>query len=393
MTKTHSLMFLAACLLLSPVAWAVYAPIPEADQGKNFTVSVKGGVTYDSNIFGAGSGGIDSYVYNLSPKLAYNASVTDQTFASASYNLSLDVFTDRPGSKELASHTLSGRVAHQFTKVTTLDLTETYLIQRNPEALLAGLPVNSDQSSRINEINGTFRTTLGPKLKVTAKTRLARYQFDNAKLGANLDRAENIYGLAGSLEFLPKISLTGEYRHQTVDYRSGGSTKDKQSNYFMAGADYEVAEKISASGRVGFERRTRASERGTTSPYVELTWRYDYAEGSFASAGAMYALEEASNVAVYTDTQVNRYFVNVQHAVTPAIAASVSLTFEPSVLRGRRGSPDADDQTFRAGTALTWIGRKNWTASLTYDLDNVASDDNSRDMHRSRWGVSGAYTF
>jgi hypothetical protein len=389
----YRILFLAAPLVMSPAARAVYAPIPEAEQGKNFTVSVKGGLTYDSNIFGAPSGGIDSYVYNLSPKLAYNASVTDQTFASLSYNLALDVFTDRPGSKELASHTLVGRVAHQFTKATTLDLTESYIIQHNPEALLAGLPVNSDQSSRINEINGTFRTTLGPKLKVTAKTRLARYQFDNAKLGANLDRAENIFGLAGSMELLPTISLTGEYRHQTVDYRNSGDTKDKQSNYLMAGADYDVAEKLSASGRVGFERRTRDSERGTTAPYAELTWRYDYAEGSYASAGAAYALEEASNVVTYTDTQVTRYFVNVQHALTAAITASVSLTYEPSVLKGRRGNADADDQTFRAGTALTWVAKKNWTASVTYDLDNVASEDNSRDMHRSRWGVSGAYTF
>jgi predicted porin len=386
-------LLLAATLGFSSTAWAVYAPIPEADQGKNFTASVKGGVTYDSNIFGAGSAPIDSLVINLAPKLDYNASVTDQTFASLTYGLSLDHFTERPGSKDLASHSIVGRVAHQFTKATTIDLTDSYSIQHNPEALLAGLPVNSDQSSRNNEINGTFTTTAGPKVKVTAKTRIARYQFDNAKLGDNLDRAENLFGMAAGYEFLPELSLSGEYRHQVVDYRSGGATKDKQSNYFMGGANYEVAEKVSASGRLGFERRTRSSERGTTVPFAELTGKYDYAKGSYVSAGFVYTLEEASNVVNYTDTEVNRYFVNVQHALTAAITASASLTYEPSKLRGRRGFASADDRTIRAGTALTWTAKKNWSASLTYDFDGVASDDTSRDMHRSRWGVGGVYTF
>lgn len=386
-------LLLAATLGLSSTARAVYAPIPESDQGKNFTASVKGGVTYDSNIFGAGSGPIDSLVFNLAPKLAYNANLTDQTFASLSYGLSLDHYTDRPGSEDLASHSLYGRVAHQFTKTRTLDVTESYTIQHNPESLLAGLPVNSDQSSRNNELNGIFTTDAGPKTKVTVKTRLAQFRFDNAKLATNLDRAENLYGIAAGFAFLPELSLSGEYRHLTVDYRSGGATKDKQSNYFMGGADYDVAEKVSASGRLGFERRTRSSERGITAPFAELTGKYDYAKGSFVSAGFAYTLEEASNVATYTDTQVNRYFVNVQHAVTAAITASASFTYEPSLLRGRVGFANADDRTIRAGTALTWTGQKNWTASLTYDHDGVASDDTSRNMHRNRWGVSGAYTF
>ncbi len=386
-------LLLAATLGLSSTARAVYAPIPEADQGKSFTASVKGGVTYDTNIFGAGSSPIDSLVFNLAPKLAYNANLTDQTFASLSYGLSLDHYTDRPGSEDLASHAFFGRVAHQFTKTRTLDVTESYMIQHNPESLLAGLPVNSDQSSRNNELNGIFTTDAGPKIKVTVKTRLAKYQFDNAKLADNLDRAENLYGLAAGFQFLPELSLSGEYRHQTVDYRSGGATKDKQSNYFMGGANYDVAEKVSASGRLGFERRTRSSERGTTVPFSELTGKYDYAKGSFVSAGFVYTLEEASNVTTYTDTEVNRYFVNVQQAVTAAITASTSFTYEPSKLRARRGFASADDRTVRAGAALTWNGKKDWTASLTYDHDNVSSDDTSRDMHRSRWGVNGVYTF
>ena len=40
-------------------AWAVYAPVPEQDQGKAWTVSLTGGISEDTNIFAA-RGAIDS---------------------------------------------------------------------------------------------------------------------------------------------------------------------------------------------------------------------------------------------------------------------------------------------------------------------------------------------
>ncbi len=90
-------------------AWAVYAPIPESDQGKAWSVKLSAGAYHDSNIFGASSGEIDSMVYSVSSLLAVNASVTARTFVSASYKLSLDRIEDRPGDNTLDSHDLSLR--------------------------------------------------------------------------------------------------------------------------------------------------------------------------------------------------------------------------------------------------------------------------------------------
>ena len=86
-------------LFLPALAWAVYAPIPEQEQGKAFTVTVDAGVSHDSNIFGSATNTIDSMVYSVAPKLAFNASVTKQTFLSAAYQLSFDYFDKRPTDK------------------------------------------------------------------------------------------------------------------------------------------------------------------------------------------------------------------------------------------------------------------------------------------------------
>jgi hypothetical protein len=84
----------------------------------------------------------------------------------------------------------------------------------------------------------------------------------------------------------------------------------------------------------------------------------------------------------------------VQHFLTPVLSASTSLNFEPGTLQGRRGiSPDRDEDTVRAGFALTYAWRRNGSVSVTYDRDRVASDDDDRDLRRIRVGFSLRFEF
>jgi predicted porin len=374
-------------------AWAVYAPIPEQDQGKEWTVTLRADATHDDNIFGAQSGAISSMVYQVSPKVAFNASVTDQTFASASYALTVDHFTDRPGDKTLDSHAFSGRIAHSFSPATTLDLSDDFSILKNPASLLAGVALNTDQSYQLNEFNGRLTTSLAPKLGATVKVRSVLYRYDNATLASSLDRTENLYGLAGSYDLVPEMKGVAEYRHEDVLYRTSGANKDKHSDFLIGGIDYSLAKQLTASARLGYQWRQRESESDTSTPYVELSAKYDYAPGSFFSAGYVHTYEETSNVDLYTDTKVNRFFVNLQHALTPLVVASGSLTYEPSVLEGRSGVRNADETTTRFGLALSYLLTKNWMLSVHYDRDHVESDDASRGQQRERVGVSASYAF
>ena len=99
---------------LCAVARAVYAPIPDQEQGKDLTLSLEGGITYNNNIFGASTNAISSVIYEVSPKIAFNASLTDNTFFSASYKPTLDYFENRPGTKDVYSQAVNGQLAHKF---------------------------------------------------------------------------------------------------------------------------------------------------------------------------------------------------------------------------------------------------------------------------------------
>ncbi|GAB1487869.1 hypothetical protein MASR2M8_03110 [Opitutaceae bacterium] len=391
--QSHRALSLLLVLGALPV-WAVYAPIPEPEMGKTFSVTLTGNLYHDSNIFGAATGEIDSMVYSVSPLVSVNASLTQQTFFSGNYRLTLDRIEDRPGDNTLDSHSVTLRLAHAFRPGTTIDLTETFMIARNPESLLAGVPLNTDQSFQRNQVDARLDHTVNPKLMGALKARAIHFAYDNNRLADDLDRAELLFGLSGAYAFLPETKIAGEYRYQDVSYDTGGRSKDKESQFVLIGVDYAPGPKLTASARIGAEFRSRAGESGEDAPYVEVSGKYDYGEQSFLSAGYVYTLEETSNVALYTDTQVHRLFANVQHAFTPVIVGSGSFNYEPSTLQGRRGlSPNRDETTVRVGAALTYIARRNWSVSATVDLDDVSSDDADREMDRSRYGVSARYQF
>lgn len=388
------LRFLLLPFVLPTLAMAVYAPIPEQEQGKALTFRLGATVSHDSNIFGSATGEIDSMVYSVNGAIVYNGSVDDQTFASASYEVSNDHMVDRPGSKNLTNHTLSGRLAHAFSSASNLDLNAVYLIARNPESLLSGIPLNTDQSFKRAQFDGKFTTAAGQKTGVVLKYRLIDFNYDTATLASSLDRSENLAGVELSYALLPETKLVGEYRYQTIGYATGGATKDKTSNFLMAGFDYNPGQQLLISARAGIEDRNREAADDSTAPYLEFTSRYTYAEGSYLATGYVYTIEEPSDVANYTDTNVNRFFVNLQHRLSGAFTASGSLTYEPSVLQGRSGiHGDTDETTTRFGLGLSWQPSRNWTVSGTVDLDKIDSDAANRDQSRNRYGVSARCTF
>jgi hypothetical protein len=372
---------------------AVYAPIPEQEQGKDLTISLRAGLSYDSNIFGAANDAVDSTIWTLAPRVVYNASLTDQTFLAAAYALTLDRFDDRPGDKLLDSHEATVRLAHAFSKVTTIDINDGFTISRNPESLLAGRTVNGDQSFTRNQLDGRFTTPLNARLGGTVKARSVYLEYRDEELGRSLDRIENLFGASGDYSILPEIKAVGEYRHQDVFYRKLGELKNKKSDFLMGGVDYDVARKLSLTGRLGVEWRQRKAERDTTSPYAEVSAKYDYSARSHVVGGYIYTLEETSQPERFTDAKVHRLFANVQHAVTALIVASGSVTYEPSTLQGRTGFGNVSETTLRAGGALSYLPTKNWTTSASYDHDRVRSDDPSRKLRRERVALSATYTF
>jgi predicted porin len=386
---------LGICLLLLPaLARAVYAPIPEQEQGQPFVVTLQASAYYDTNIFGAATDRIDSMVYSIAPKLSFDVSVDKQTFFSASYQPTVDYIENRPTDKTLLSHSLALRLARAFSDATNIDLDEAFHVDRNPQSQLNGVALNTDQSVTWNELDARFTTVVGPKTGMALKYRNIYYSYDDQGLGDSLDRMEHLGGVELNYKVLPEAAVVGEYRYQIINYRVTGTGKDKDSSFVLTGVDYSLGKKITLSGRVGLEERSPQDESSTSSPYAEATFRYSYSDQSFVSAGYSYSLEETDDPLHYTDSRTNRFFVNVQHALTPSFIASASATVAPGTLLGIPGvANNVQETSTRLGAALTYVVRKNLSVSATYDYDNVSSDKAYREQLRSRVGINASLYF
>jgi hypothetical protein len=381
---------------LSAVARAVYAPVPDQQQGRDISISLEAGLTYNSNIFGAATDPISSWIYEVSPNLAFNSSLSDQTFFSSHFHPTLDYFESRPGQKALYSQEIDARIAHSYSPTSVLDVSDTYSYDQNPEALLNGTqtPINTDQTLQSNEFDAHFSFAPTEKLGLIVKARSVYYDYIAAALGDQLNRFENLYGLEFDLSVLPDLKLAGEYRHQDVDYQSMPAENNKHTDFFMAGFDYAAGPKLSASFRLGAEYRTLAGLPSQTTPYAEFSLKYDYAKGSYVSVGYTYDLEETSAPQQFSDERVNRMFINIQHKISPLIVGSASLDYEPSTLVARPGQgPNIEEDSTHAGAALTYLPTKDWSVILSYDYDFVDSALSYRGLERTRFGLSGTYVF
>jgi hypothetical protein len=383
---TLSLCFCAA-------AKAVYAPIPEQEQGKDVTYSIESGITYNTNIFGSATGAVSSTVFEVSPKIAFNSSLTQQTFFSASFQPTLDYFENRPGSKTVYSQAVDARLAHAFSKTSVLDLSDAYSYDQNPEALLNGVPVNTDQTLQSNEFNGRYTFSPLEKLNLVLKARSVYYDYIDQVLGDELNRFENLYGLEFDYSVLPDLKLAGEYRHQDIDYQTDPSNNNKHTDFLMAGFDYNAGPQLTASVRLGGEYRHRDGLGDETTPYAEASLKYDYAKGSFVSVGYTYSLEETSDPIHFTDEKVNRMFANVRHAFSAVIVGSASIDYEPSRLNGRPGQANIEEDSTHTGVALSYLPNRNWTITASYDYDFIDSGISYRGLNRSRYGVSATVVF
>ena len=380
--------------LSSAPVWAVYAPIPDEELGQALTIKLGGGLYHDSNIFGGATGEISSMVYRLSPSIDFNSSLSPQTFFSASYDFTFDRVVDRPLNKDLTSHFIKGRLAHSINPRSEIDINASYSAVENPESLLAGVPVNTDQSFKSSQLDFRYSGTLTQRMGFTFKGRNSAYAYDLATLASQLDHNEFLIGFSADYAYSEATKLLGEYRFQDVSYDTGAASKDKDSNYWLLGVDHSPNEKLSLSVRAGVEMRSRSGAPDDDAPYAEITGNYRYAENSFISAGYIRTIEENSNVDIYTDVEVNRFFINVQHAITPQVFGSMLYNVEPSVLKGRATiAPDRDEVTQRIGFALTYRPARSWTVAGTLDFDITDSDDANRDLKRERIGIDVRYTF
>ena len=321
-------------LLISPLLFGVYAPIPEQEQGTPLTISLKAGGFYDTNIFGNFTNEIDSGAISFAPQFKYNASLSEQTFLSGLYNLEIISYDNRPTDDLLFNNVLGLNVYHSFAPNINFQISENLSFIDNPESLLVGV-LQSNQSYNHNLFNVSLGVDLSEKLGAVFKFRNTDFGYDDRNLGSLLDRNEHLLGIEGDFNLSPIMTVVGEFRYQDINYDQNGFDKNSDSVFFLTGLNYKPDEKLDVRVRGGVEDRNRESSTDNATFYGEFTTFYRYQEESFISAGVTYDIRETSNPLNFTDDEVLSVFFNAQHALSGALTASGSVLYNASELLRR----------------------------------------------------------
>lgn len=395
--KALSLPFAClAALSTLPALHAVYAPIPLQEQGKALTFSLEVGEYYDSNIFGANTGRIESFVTQVTPRVDANYSLSDQSFLSAYYELQYMYFDSRPGDKNLFNNRLGLDFDHTFSEALFLSVSDDFGVIDNPQsAIVTGTPIQTDQSYISNFLQGELTWQATPVIAIINKYRNSYWDYDDSTLATQLDRMEHLYGLELDYDYLPDWTLVGEYRLKYNDYRNNALPKDSLSNFLLAGFDYQSSEQLSLLARAGVDFRDRDATSNETAPYGELTAVYQYAPRSFVSGAFTYGIFETTDTTQFLDSEDAIFIINTESYVTDFIVLSGAVTFQYSTLQQRPGNGigDAIEKTWRLGAGVSYLPTPNWAVILTYDYDFVNSQVVTRNQVRNRVGISGRYTF
>lgn len=399
---------LASITLLPAVVQAVYAPIPAIEQQNPFTVTLQGGVGYDSNVLSTADktiGGVnyaatDAAYYTVSPTFKYNGQVlgfaSEQSLLGFSYTPEFFQYTDRGvgGDKSLLNHRLSGSVDHAFSENVRLRMDDQFQYIQNPATALSGAPGAGNyqnQGYTLNVFNARLSYDVDARNAVVGKYRNTNYEYSKQPFANGLDRNEQLAGVEYRYKNAADSAIVAEYRIQFVNYNKAVGA-DSSSNFFLVGYDHEVNTKLSYQSRAGVELRDHDTYGNSTNPYAELSAVYEYGTASSLSGGVYARTAESNSIGTNLNQDSVGIFLNLTHAFTGTLTGSANVGYDFSNLEDNVVA-DIEEDTFRAGLGLTWAFAERWDAMVTYDYDNVSSDSAVREYDRHRVLLSTRYTF
>ncbi|MDP0499214.1 MAG: outer membrane beta-barrel protein [Verrucomicrobiota bacterium JB022] len=387
-----------AFALLGCSAWAVYAPVPEADRGEPLIIEAKVGSRYDSNIFGSHRFEQDSMVALFAPRVKGQASLGDQTFLQANYGLEASHYFDRPGDDTLLNHQLGVVLDYTPDARTFIRASEAVRYINDPKTIIPlGLDVDQSYWSHQSDVHAQWG--LLPTIALGARGGLYGIRYDENRLARELDRDDVSAGGEVRWSVLPEVDLVGEANFSNVAYDQQDALRGSDTWDFQGGIDYLPGPRLRMGLRAGVETRERNDGVETDAFTGSISLGYRYLPQSQVSLMVSRELRETTVPDIFPQSKVTMVYLTNEHDLTghDTLFLTTMLLYEHADLevspRFAAFEDDISDDTVRGGLGLSWRYRDNWRADLQYDLDLVTSDTEVREQERHRVSVSLSYSF
>ena len=371
-----------------------------ADAGKVWEVTASLRGFYDDNYTTSPEAlAEESWGIEVSP--GFNLTIgegTDLEF-SAGYAFGMRYYEDRESDNEDYGHELGISLNKAFSNTSLLQLSDSFVIAQEPEILNGGTPLRIEGDNLRNTLSASYRQVLAGNILGELGYGNSIFDYEEAYHSALLDRSHNqvnldvIYDMEQTEYFVGyKFASTdfdgGELKVPGLDFKS--DARDNDSHYGYVGVRHQLNKEFVASAQVGaqyvdyynFNLKPRLNiPEDETSPYVNASMEWGYAEGSQLVAGL--SLARGATDLQAADQEISAVYAQFLHKVTAKVHGTLTARYQDSEISGGTERVDGKTESLMLlGASLTYAIADNIWTELAYNYDELDSDVRSAGMDK-----------
>ena len=322
---------------------------------------------------------------------------TDLEF-SAGYAFGMRYYEDRETNNEDYGHELGISLSKAFSNTSILQLSDSFVIAQEPEILNGGTPMRTEGDNLRNTISASYRQVLAGNILGELGYGNSIFDYEEAYHSALLDRSHNQVNLDVIYDMEQTEYFVG-YKFASTDFDGGdlrfvpnfeADARDNDSHYGYVGVRHQLNKEFVASAQVGaqyvdyynFNLMPGLIPENETSPYVNASMEWGYAEGSQLVAGV--SLARGATDLQAADQETSAVYAQFLHKITAKVHGTLTARYQDSEISGGTERVDGKTESLMLlGASLTYAIADNIWTELAYNYDELDSDIPRRSFERN----------
>ena len=367
------------------------AGLQAADAGKVWEVTGSLRGFYDDNYTTSPEDlAEESWGIEVSPGLYLTIVEGTYLECCAGYAFGMRYYEDRETDNEDYGHELGISLNKAFSDTALLQLSDSFVAAQEPEILNGGTPLRTEGDNLRNTLSAAYRQILSGNIEVELGYGNSMFDYDEAYHSALLDRSHNqvnldvIYDMDQTEYFVGyKFASTdfdgGDLKVPGLDFKS--DARDNDSHYGYVGVRHQLNKEFVASAQAGaqyvdyynFDLMPGLIPEDETSPYINASMEWGYAEGSKLVAGV--SLARGATDLQAADQETSAVYAQFLHKITAKVHGTLTARYQDSEINGGGVLLDGKTESLMLlGASLTYAIADNIWTELAYNYDELDSD-------------------
>ena len=322
---------------------------------------------------------------------------TDLEF-SAGYAFGMRYYEDRETDNEDYGHELGISLSKAFSNTSLLQLSDSFVIAQEPEILNGGAKHRLEGDNLRNTLSASYRQVLSGNILGELGYGNSIFDYEEAIHSALLDRSHNQVNLDVIYDMEQTEYFVG-YKFASTDFDGGDLTggldfksdaRDNDSHYGYVGVRHQLNKEFVASAQAGaqyvdyynFDLMPGLIPEDETSPYVNASMEWGYAEGSQLVAGV--SLARGATDLQAADQETSAVYAQFLHKITAKVHGTLTARYQDSEISGGTERVDGKTESLMLlGASLTYAIADNIWTELAYNYDELDSDIPRRSFERN----------